>query len=258
MKLISIVVAAIFLFPSRTFAMEKAVDPDLAYKVFVHGSVEHPGRFSIMPGGRLADALIAAQPNQAAYLQGMMFHSQVARDSQVRLRAGLMHDLREFKDSARTDIREAAAMLDDWIKERQVTGRVRSSVDVRLMQVRPPLNPLLQDGDIIHMPERPKTIRVMGAVRAECRLIPDPLTDAKEYLRSCPPSSAADRNYIYVVQPDGLVQKLGIAAWNRANLQSIAPGGTLFVPLIESATNIVDAEFNSDFAAFIATQPITP
>lgn len=225
-------------------------------QIEVNGSVMTPGTLHVAQGSRLSDALIAAQPTSKAYLPGIMFLSGQAKGNQVRLRAGLEHDLGELQRSTRPPVQEAAAVLAAWLEGAEATGRVLQTVDIRLLQVQPHTNPVLQDGDSVEVPERPTTIRVMGAVKAECRLRHEPLREARDYLRDCETSAAADRNHLYVVQPDGIVQKLGIASWNRADPQSVAPGGTVYVPLSESAASIVDETFNADFAAFLATQPI--
>jgi len=235
-----------------------AQDLPAATRVQVTGAVRTAGTFDIPSGGRLADALIAAQPTRDAYLTGTLFLREHQRTAQRRLRVGLAHDLQELQKSTRPAIAQAATKLAQWLEEHPATGRVRQSIDPRLMQVQPQANPVLAHGDTVVVPMRPATIRVMGAVLAECRLKHEPLRDALDYLRDCPISEAADRDDLYVIQPDGHVRKLGIALWNRSDPQAVAPGGTLYVPLDHSSTRLVDEEFNSEFAAFIATQPITP
>ncbi|UUS13455.1 capsule biosynthesis GfcC family protein [Stenotrophomonas sp. CD2] len=79
-----------------------------------------------------------------------------------------------------------------------------------------------------------------------------------DYLRDCTVTSAADRNDLYVVQPDMTVQKVGVAQWNRTDPQAVAPGGVIFVPLRQHAIDAVDSAFNAEFAAFIATQAPHP
>ncbi|MNC79941.1 hypothetical protein D3C75_1325760 [compost metagenome] len=54
------------------------------------------------------------------------------------------------------------------------------------------------------------------------------------------------------------VQRIGIALWNRAGPQAVAPGGVIFVPLRQHAIDAVDSAFNAEFAAFIATQALQP
>jgi len=233
-------------------------DAQSTLQVQVTGQVRTAGTFDIPPGGRLADALIAAHPTQDAYLAGTLFLRERERTAQRRLHAGLVHDLQELQKSSRPGVVQTAAALAQWLEEHQASGRVRQYIAPRLMQVQPQANPVLAQGDTVVVPPRPTTVRVMGAVVADCRLKHEPLRDALDYLRDCVASDAADRNELYVIQPDGNVQKMGIAAWNRSDSQAVAPGGTLYVPLEQSSARIVDEDFNSEFAAFIATQPVTP
>ena len=65
---------------------------------------------------------------------------------------------------------------------------------------------------------------------------------------------AADRDSIYVIEPDGRVFVQGVALWNRSEAQVLAPGAVIYVPLRERAARKVDATMNSDIAAFLATQ----
>ena len=43
-----------------------------------------------------------------------------------------------------------------------------------------------------------------------------------------------------------------------ADPQPVAAGGTIYVPVRESAMKHIDSSFNEDFASFIATQPVDP
>ncbi len=257
MQIRSIALVASLLLSTSSFCAAAQNVPAVT-QVQVTGAVRTAGTFDIPSGGRLADALIAAHPTLDAYLAGTLFLREHERTAQRRLRVGLAHDLQELEKSSRPVISQAAAKLAQWLEKHPATGRVRQSTDPRLMQVQPQANPVLAPGDMVVVPLRPATVRVMGAVLAECRLKHEPLRDALDYVRDCATSGAADRDDLYVIQPDGHVQKLGIALWNRSDPQAVAPGGTLYVPLDHSSTRLVDDEFNSEFAAFIATQPITP
>ena len=59
-------------------------------------------------------------------------------------------------------------------------------------------------------------------------------------------------------QSEEASQQQGIALWNRADPQAVAPGGSIYVPLRESVLKSIDPAFNSDVATFIATQPVSP
>lgn len=247
-----------FLFFGCLSAHAQQAETAAQVTVSAFGNVQNPGTFTIPVGGRVSDLLIAARPSEAAYLPGLMFKREQARLNQLRLRAGLLHDLSEMQRSSKADVQTAASALAKWLDNHHATGRVLQQSDFRLLQVQPRSNPALAAGDSLTVPTRPKTIRIIGAVAAYCELEHIPLRNAQDYLHDCPSSTAADRNYVYVIQPDGTVQQLGVAAWNRADPQTIAPGGSLYIPFAISKAGVIDDDFNHEFAAFIATQPMTP
>lgn len=239
-----------------SFQARAELSGELVQRVEVKGKVSRPGQLDIAVAPRFADAIVSAEPAQDAYLTGTKLFRQSARPDQIRLRAGLLHTLSLLQQGPTTETANLAHSLSRWLKEHEATGVVAHGLDARLAQVQPRLNVVLEPGDQIIVPARPSSVRVMGAVLAECTLAHEPLRDAQAYLRSCPSSPSADRNYLLVIQPDGKIQRLGRALWNRADSQPIAPGGTLYVPVAETVVGRVDAHFNSEFAMFIATQPI--
>ncbi|MNC03717.1 capsule biosynthesis GfcC family protein [Stenotrophomonas lactitubi] len=229
-----------------------------AAELRIDGAVNAAGIHSLPANARLADAMLLAQPRSDAYMLGASFQQQQARESQLRLRAGLRYGVEQLATSSDAEVAGAAHALGLWLDSHPATGRVPIAGSARLIQVQPPHNPLLASGDALHVPLQPRSVQVMGAVGKPCTLPHAAQRDARDYLRDCQPNSAADPNEVYVIQPDGRVQRLGIALWNRADPQAIAPGGSLFVPLRASVLKPIDPLFNSDFAAFIATQPVSP
>jgi hypothetical protein len=227
-------------------------------EVTVQGEVEVPGVVQVKQGGRISDVLNVVRPSADAYLLGSSLQREDERQAQVRQRAGLLHTLGQLPQHEHVDVRAAGELLQQWLESHPATGRVQVLLDRRLMQVQPLNNPLARPADRIVIPSRPQTVNVIGALAHPCELPHRPLQDATAYLRDCPVSDAADPNTLYVVQPDGRVQALGIAAWNRADPQAVAAGGTIYVPIRESALQQIDTSFNEDFASFIATQPVDP
>ncbi|AWH53274.1 hypothetical protein C1924_08830 [Stenotrophomonas sp. ESTM1D_MKCIP4_1] len=229
-----------------------------ATEVRIEGAAEAQGVHTMPATARLADALLKARPRADAYLLATRFERPQAMDAQVRLRAGLLYGASQLTGSSDADVSTLARTLHDWLDTHPATGRMPITGPARLIQAQPAHNPVLANGDTLRFPLQPRTITVMGAVGQACVLPHVPQRDARDYLRDCRPSRLADRNDIYVIQPDGQVQQLGIALWNRADPQAIAAGGTLFVPLRAPLIKRIDPLFNSDFAAFIATQPVSP
>ncbi|MBN5129100.1 capsule biosynthesis GfcC family protein [Stenotrophomonas maltophilia] len=229
-----------------------------AAQIHIEGAAEAAGEYELSAGARLADGLLLARPNTDAYLLGTSLERPHALKAQVRLRAGLQYGAGQLAESADAQVVTLAEALQTWLETHPATGRTPITGPARLIQVRPANNPVLATGDRLRFPLQPRTITVMGAVEQECELPHVPQRDARDYLRDCHPSPLADRNDIYVIQPDGRIQQLGIGLWNRADPQAVAPGGTVFVPVRASLIKHIDPLFNSDFATFIATQPINP
>ncbi|HEL3818009.1 TPA: capsule biosynthesis GfcC family protein [Stenotrophomonas maltophilia] len=229
-----------------------------AAQIHIEGATEAAGVYELNAGARLADGLLLARPNADAYLLGTSLERPQALPAQVRLHAGLQYGAGQLAESADPQVVTFAQTLQTWLETHPATGRTPIIGPARLIQVQPANNPVLATGDRLRLPLRPRTITVMGAVEKECELLHDPQRDARDYLRDCHPSPLADRNDIYVIQPDGRIQRLGIGLWNRADPQAVAPGGTVFVPMRASLIKRIDPLFNSDFAAFIATQPVNP
>jgi len=232
--------------------------PAPTVRVYVEGSVHAPGPFDMPAGSRISDAVLAAKPTRDAWPTGASLLRDSAARDQVRLKAALLHDLDQLGKSESPEVRDTAARLSRLLEAMPVTGRVQAQLDARRLEVQRESNRPLVVGDRIVYAVRPEHVRVYGAVVDECDLRHESLRDASDYLQSCPRTSVADRDWMYVVQPDGAVQRLGIALWNRSAAQALAPGATLYVPLRATVTKALDGDFNEDFAHFIATQLIEP
>lgn len=225
--------------------------------VTVQGRVSHAGTFELPVASRLNDVLHQAQPDADAFVIGARLLRVSAQSPQLRLKAGLAYDLQALQSGTNGDLASTAGSLLARLRALPVTGRITpQSMEMRWLDIHQEAARPLENGDRIVFPARPSTIRVEGAVVVPCSLAHVPLQDAPDYLTACRPAAGADRDWIYAVQPDGQVLKLGIAAWNRSPPQPLAPGAWLYVPLDENGTAVLDPDFNREFAQFLATQSI--
>lgn len=230
--------------------------PATPLQVQIEGAVEQPGTYRVAPGGRISTAVVAAQPNERAYPLGAAWLRREQIQAQTRLKAGLLYDLQALQSQAKVkaDTGTTAAALQTWLEPLQVTGRVAHQLEPRALEVSPDANLPLAEGDRIIYPLRPTSVRVVGAVAQLCELPHVALADARQYLQQCPLRSSASKDDLYVIQPDGHVEKLGIALWNRSAPYALAPGAVIYVPIAEHLLDELDPEFNAQFARFIATQ----
>jgi protein involved in polysaccharide export with SLBB domain len=230
-----------------------------AVTVRVEGAVAHAGTQRLADGARVADALNAAQVSPDAYVLGAAWLRPSLRREQTRLKTAALYDLGLLQAQARLDGRNALADVAGAMLRRlramPVTGRqVPALLDPRPLEISEQ-NHLLAAGDRIVYPTRPTRVRVLGAVQRACSLPLVPLQAARAYLRACPLAAAADPDWLYVIQPDGRVQRQGIAAWNRDTGQALAPGAVIYVPVRAKAwPDLVRAAADEDITGFLATQ----
>ena len=224
----------------------------------ITGAVSQPGDYQWQQGVRLLDASVTAQVHPNAWYMGATLQRESAKLEQRKLKIGLLFDLRSAKVRSRlAGNAEAQALIERLtaqVEAMPITGRIPAEMNP-LKQRLIRYNPLLEAGDKIHYALRPNSITVTGAVQADCQLTYSYASSLYDYLAACPAHPLAAADTLYLIQPDGTVERLGTGHWNQQYVP-VAVGATLFVPVDETALT-ADGEpetFNEDMAAFIATQ----
>ena len=228
----------------------------MAQELLVEGAVESPGRYLWRDDLRLLDLTATARPTANAWPLGAALLRQSARQDQRKLKAGVLFDLHTARVNAgRIEDPSLTALLErqqQQVTRMAITGRIRAEMNP-LKQRLLAYNPLLEPGDHLVYATRPATIRVTGAVNEECVTAFVPAQPASAYLDSCPRHWAADRDYIYLIQPDSAVQRLGVAPWN-SQTGWLATGGIVYVPFQPALFGESGNDFNNEMAALLATQ----
>ena len=231
-----------------------------ATDVTVKGAVGAPGARQLPQHARLSDAALAAGTRADAYMLGAAWLRPSLLVEQQRLKAGLLFDLDTVRRQAirqdRVELAELSASLGAWLQTLPATGRQVALLDGRAVEVNPAENRPVADGDTLYYPQRPATIRVVGAVSQPCELPLVALQDARQYLKACPRSHGAEADWIFVVQPDGRVFEQGVGLWNPSKPLPLAAGAVIYVPLSESKVGGIAPNLNRELAAFLATQPL--
>ena len=223
--------------------------------VSVEGQVLRPGTYDLSPGARLSDAAIIGLVSQDAWPLGAAWLRDQARYSQRRLQAGLLFDLQQAAVNvlSQRSADEAALLfrLRDEVAAMPVTGRVQADLTpLQLLLV--DNNHLLASGDRLIYPRRPEQVRVMGAVTESCTLPFSGSLQLRDYLRQCPAHALADPSYVWIIQPDGSQQQVGIGPWNREPA-TLAVGAVIYRPVLQRLLSDTP-ELNADMAAWLATQ----
>jgi hypothetical protein len=82
------------------------------------------------------------------------------------------------------------------------------------------------------------------------------MQEVRAYARQCAILDDAERDYLWLIQPDGQVRRVGVAAWNRQDGVVMAPGSRILVPIRSDDLEMPTPELNQQLAEFLATQPL--
>jgi membrane-associated phospholipid phosphatase len=197
---------------------------------------------------RLSDWLIS-QPNAAsAYPLGLSWQVPTERIPQTELR----YDLLTAVDQQLGLPPLERYQLHRFIDTLPVTGRVPiASADGHWLQVNPRFDPVVQPDDTLVFPVRPRTITLLSEQGEPCQVLHRPGFTPLDYLQQCPGFSQVDE--VYVAQPDGQIQRAGVALWNQQRTDEPAPGAWIWAP-----SRHIPPAFSEKMVAFLATQGPAP
>ena len=228
--------------------------------VSVRGDVQNAGEFEIAPGGRLLDVMTAARPNAEGYWLAAAWLHKPLLMQQDRLKVGVLFDLKMVERGALLDNKPTraalAARMHEDVRRLPVTGRRFVVLDPVAVETAFAINYRVADGDQLIYPLRPDTVEVLGAVAQPCELLFNEMQQARDYLKNCPPLADAEADYVWLIQPNGDVRRVGVAGWNREDGVIAAPGSKILVPIKNDDLDPPTPELNQQLAEFLATQPL--
>jgi protein involved in polysaccharide export with SLBB domain len=109
-------------------------------------------------------------------------------------------------------------------------GRISVVADPSLLATKPSLDPLLEPGDVIYMPQRPSTVTVLGQVSQPGSFPFQEHADAADYVEDAGGyAQYADSSTAFIVLPNGKAEKLN-DSWFNLERRTIPPGSTIVVP----------------------------
>ncbi|WP_395604965.1 capsule biosynthesis GfcC family protein [Pseudomonas sp. B21128] len=226
--------------------------------VTVTGDVANPGPVELPKGGRLLDVINEAVPNAEGYWLAGVLLCQSLLEEQARLKAGVLFDLDVLQRMALLyDMPSRVALaqrLTEQVRQMPVTGRQIADLDPVAVEVGFARNIRLDDGDRLIYPKRIDEVEVLGAVAAPCHLPYQPLQEAREYLQGCSILSDAEADYLWLIQPNGVSRRVGIAHWNRESGHMPVAGSKILVPVKNDDLDPPLPELNQQLAELIATQ----
>lgn len=228
--------------------------------VAVSGDVLYPGTYPYSPNLRLLELITRAQPNPESYWLAAAWLHQPLLETQTRLKAGVLFDLKMLERGAllanKPALAAVASGLHQQVNRLPVTGRKVAVLDPVAMEVGFARNYVLSDGDQLIYPARPATVTLVGAVAEPCRLPYDARLQVREYLAHCPRLPEADADYLWLITPDGRSRRVAVAAWNRQDGIYAVAGSTILVPVRNDNADLPTPDLNEQLAQFLATQPL--
>lgn len=198
---------------------------------------------------RLSEWLNTQQPKEDTYSLGLMWQTPEELQRQTKLYSSLQEDVKVLSQSKKLKVKESKA-FERMLEIIKPTGRVRTfATEAKWLEASPQRDPMLRAGDSIHIPQRPNVVRVLTSDGAACELLHKEGLYVKDYVQACFPKSGS---WVWVVQPDARVQKLGVATWNTQLQDQPAPGAWIWLP---TNTALSDA-FNERWATWLSYQGV--
>lgn len=196
---------------------------------------------------RLSGWLLEQPAGANSYPLGLSWRVPAEEPAQQLLRYELLQDL-----AAQPSLRN----LEEWVRSLPITGRVRvASGDPRWLATHRSRDPLLTPGQTAITSARPRTVTVVMQDGERCAVTHAGGREALAYLTACSPARAARVDWAWLVQPDGHVERYGIAPWNREAQDEPAPGAWIWAPARDSR---IPEQVSDRLAQFLATQGPAP
>jgi len=208
--------------------------------VTVQGEVRFAGSYPITRGEHLSDLLVRAGGlTNTAYASGSVFlrKSAAAAEHEGYLRAAseIENELviamtRVGNDKIDPSTFASMQTFVNELRTQKAVGRVAIVADPSVLASRPEMDPLLEAGDVLYIPQRPSTIAVLGQVMQPGSFPYRPGMTLEDYIEQAGGYAAtSDESLTFIVLPDGSARRIR-KSWLSFDAQDLPPGSTIVVP----------------------------
>jgi protein involved in polysaccharide export with SLBB domain len=208
--------------------------------VAVQGEVRFAGTYHITRGEHLSELLMRAGGlTSTAYPYGTVFLRKSAADAErasyVRAAKQVEDELvvamtRVGTDKISPDTFSAMQSFVNDLRNQRAMGRISIQADPSVLAAKPELDPLLEPGDVIYIPQRPSTISVLGQVMQPGSYPYRAGASLEDYVRKAGgDTNLADSSETYIVLPDGSARKVE-NSWLSFSSNDLPPGSAIVVP----------------------------
>jgi polysaccharide export outer membrane protein len=228
--------------PGDQFHFNTTFTDVVAGNVTVQGEVRFPGPYSIVRGEHLSDLLVRSGGlTSTAYPYGTIFLRQSAAETEHQ---GYLRIADEIDNQLLTGISKtgpdqisgaaftALQSFSQQLRAQKALGRISIIADPSILASKPELDPLLEPGDMVYIPQRPSTVAVLGQVQQQGSYPYQSGKTVKDYIDEAGGYGlTADTDNTFVVLPDGTARKLD-SSWFSfgSNIQNLPPGSAVVVP----------------------------
>ncbi len=226
-------------------------------RVGIYGEVSRPGVYSMFEGEKLSDLIERAGGfTPKAFLRGAIFTRRSVAAEQRRslnqmadrMERELLESMQNTASSgASTTSNNANAFNQEYQRRKQlidnlrhldIMGRVITRVDTPASLKGTQYDYVLQNGDILRVPETPLTVNVMGAVYTSSSQVYNPSMTINAYVNAAGgPLKSAHKRMIYLLKSDGTTIRLTRSTAMLSSKQWTAPRG--FSAKVEPGDTIV-------------------
>ncbi len=205
--------------------------------VTLQGEVRFPGTYAIVRGEHLSDLLMRAGGlTNTAYPYGTVFlrksAAAVEHDGYVRMAQEIESQLliaTPRLGSVPIPASQIQAVANQ-LRNQKALGRIAIVADPSVLASRPELDPLLESGDVLYIPQRPSTIAVLGQVMQQGSYRYEAGRKVKDYIEEAGGyAQASDEDNTFVVLPDGSARKVDVS-WLNFDSTALPPGSAIVVP----------------------------
>lgn len=205
---------------------------------------------------RLSSWLLGQEHQDTAYQTGLSWRVPEERPAQLSLKLELLHFLGNLPAQGLGHGEFRGEGLAARLSALPVTGRVPVALgDARWLQGSPHRDPLLLPGHTVEVPVRPRTVSVLTPNGVQCRVDHVAGQEALAYVRACAALNGSGVDWAWVAQPDGRIERYGIANWNLSAQDPPAPGAWIWAP---PRTLRLPERFSEQLIRFLATQGPAP
>ncbi len=208
--------------------------------VTLQGEVRNAGNFQIRRGERLSELLLRAGGlTNSAYPYGTVFlrKSVANMEHESFLRAAkeaedqlIVAMTRVGSDKISPDTFSAMQGFITDLRNQKALGRISVAADPSVLASRPEMDPLLESGDVIYIPQRPSTVSVLGQVRQPGSYPVNGNMTVRDYVsRAGGYASTADASNTFIVLPDGSARQIE-RSWLNFSAADLPPGSAIVVP----------------------------